>query len=256
LTETFSLLSEALGISAGQLVALVGGGGKTRALLTLSRELTGNGWLVLASTTTRVGGSVETAMPVVTLTGEEPPDDLVEVVSRSGRAFLSSGRGADGKLLGVDPWVLTDIRERGLVDVVVVEADGARQLPLKAPGEREPIVPGGADLVSPVAGLDALGRRIEPGAVHRPELVRKLTDSDVVTPEGLASVLTSDEGGLKGTPPGAEVRPILNKLDAVPLEKALEAAEAVLAAKPERIRRVLLTSLLDSQYLVVTPRQG
>jgi probable selenium-dependent hydroxylase accessory protein YqeC len=256
LTETFSLLSDALGIERSQLVALVGGGGKTRALLTLSRELADRGWRVLASTTTRVGGSVATAMPVVTLTGDEPPDRLSGAVSRSGRAFLSSGRGADGKLLGVDPWVLTDIKGRGLVDVIVVEADGARQLPLKAPGEREPVIPEGADLVSPVAGLDALGRRIEEGSVHRPELVRRLTDFDDVTPAVIADVLTSDSGGMKGVPPGAEVRPILNKLDAVTRESALSAAEAILATKPGRIRHVIVTSLRDSVFLRVGPRRG
>lgn len=256
MTETFSLLSDALGITTGQLVALVGGGGKTRAMLVISRELADRGWRVLAATTTRVGASVADSMPVLTMTGEEPPEGLAEAVSQSGRAFLSSGRGADGKLLGVDPWVLTGIKERGLVDVVVVEADGARQMPLKAPGEREPVIPGGADLVSPVAGLDALGLRIETGSVHRPELLRRLTDSDLVTPAVIADVLTSDGGGMKGAPPGAEIRPILNKLDAVSRADALGAAAAVLEARPSRIRRVLLTSLHNSEYLVVSPRRG
>jgi probable selenium-dependent hydroxylase accessory protein YqeC len=252
-TENFSLLSDALGIKTGQLVALVGGGGKTRAMLVISNELAQRGWRVLASTTTKVGRSVSDSMPVLTMTGEEPPDGLAKAVSESGRVFLSSGRGGDGKLLGIDPWVLTDIKEAGLVDVVVVEADGARQMPLKAPGAREPVIPRGADLVSPIAGLDALGRSIEPGGVHRPELVRRLTDSDVVTPKGMASVLTSDDGGMKSVPPGAEVRPILNKLDAVARADALSVASAVLSARPDRIRRVLLASMRDSRYLLARP---
>jgi len=228
LTRDFTLLSDALGIRKGQLVALVGGGGKTGAMLTVSRELADRGWRVLASTTTRVGQSVATSMPVLTMTGDEPPAELARAMSESGRAFLSGGLGDDGKLLGVDPWILTTIRDRRIADVVIAEADGARQLPLKAPGEHEPLLPPGVDLVSPVAGLDALGRPIEPGYVHRPELLRQLTNSAVVTPA-------------------------LNKIDTVPRELALEVAYAVLAARPDRIRRVLMTNLHDREYVLVLP---
>ena len=253
MTKDFPLLSDALGIRRGQLVALVGGGGKTGAMLTLSRELAGRGWRVLASTTTRVGQRVAASMPVLTMTGDEPPEELARVVAESGRAFLSAGRGGDGKLLGVDPWTLTTIRDRGLADVVLVEADGARQMPLKAPGEREPLLPQGVDLVAPVAGLDALGRHIRPGEVHRPKLLRQLTDSDVVSPAVIADVLTSDAGGMKGVPESSEVCPILNKLDTTPRETALEVASAVLARRPDRIRRVLMTNLHGREYVLVLP---
>ncbi len=253
MTGDFALLSDALGIRRGQLVALVGGGGKTGAMLTLSRELANRGWRVLASTTTRVGQSVATSMPVLTMTGDEPPEGLARAMSESGRVFLSGGLGNDGKLLGVDPWTLTTIRDRCIADVVIVEADGARQLPLKAPGEHEPLLPQGVDLVSPVAGLDALGRPIEPGYVHRPELLHQLTNSDVVTPRVIADVLTSDAGGMKGVPESSEVCPILNKMDTAPRELALEVASAVLARRPDRIRRVLMTNLHDRKYVLVLP---
>ncbi len=253
MTRDFSLLSDALGIRKGQVFALVGGGGKTGTMLTLSRELTNRGWRVLASTTTRVGPSVATSMPVLTMTGDEPPEELARVLSETGLAFLSTGRGGDGKFLGVDPWILTTIRDRDLADVVLVEADGARQMPLKAPGEHEPLLPPGVDLVSPVAGLDALGQPIRPGSVHRPELVRRLTGSDVVTAAVIADVLTADAGGMKGIPDSAGVCPILNKLDTVQREVALEVAAAVLARRPDRISRVLMTNLRDREYVLVLP---
>jgi molybdenum cofactor cytidylyltransferase len=233
--------------------ALVGGGGKTGTMLTVSRELASRGWRVLASTTTRVGQSIATSMPVFTMTGDEPPEELERALSESGLAFLSAGRGADRKLLGVDPWTLTAIRDRGLADVVLVEADGARQMPLKVPGKHEPLLPPGVDLVSPVAGLDALGRPIGPGNVHRHELVRRLADSDMVSGAVIADVLTAEAGGMKGIPESSGVCPILNKLDTVPREVALEVAAAVLARRPDRIRRVLMTSLRDRDYVLVTP---
>lgn len=254
MTSDFTLLSDALDLQRGQLVALVGGGGKTGAMLTLSKELAARGWRVLASTTTRVGPSVAASMPVLTMKGDEPPEALAQVISESGRAFLASGRATDGKLLGVDPWTLTTIADRKLADVVLVEADGARQLPLKAPGEHEPIIPPGAGVVVPVAGLDALGLAIEAGRVHRPELLRRLTSESTVTPQVIADVITSEAGGMKGVPNGALVCPMLNKTDLLAPGAALEVALAVLAARPGRICRVLLTSLLDHNYQVVLPR--
>jgi hypothetical protein len=47
----------------------------------------------------------------------------------------------------------------GCCDVVIVEADGARKLPFKAPAENEPVLPEGAAVVLVVAGADATGRR-------------------------------------------------------------------------------------------------
>jgi len=251
LTDSFDLLSDALELRRGCLLALVGGGGKTSALLTVSSELAGRGWRVIASTTTKVGSSVAASMRVLTLTGEEPADELVRATSDSGRVFLCSGRGADGKLLGVDPRTLALIKERGLADAIIVEADGARQMPLKAPGDHEPIVPSCADVVSPFAGLDALGLAIEPGKVHRPELLLRLACSDRVTPEVIADVLCAGAGGMKGVPPGARVCPVLNKLDTVSRDEGLRTASAVLARRPDRISRVLLTSLRSGEFLQV-----
>lgn len=41
-------------------------------------------------------------------------------------------------------------------DFVLVEADGSRRLPVKAPAVYEPVIPPGTDLVVGVIGLDAL----------------------------------------------------------------------------------------------------
>ncbi|MFA9421857.1 MAG: hypothetical protein ACERLB_17060, partial [Gammaproteobacteria bacterium] len=54
------------------------------------------------------------------------------------------------------------------VDWVVVEADGSRMLPVKAPAEHEPVVPEETSLFVSVVGIDALDDSIERVA-HRPE---------------------------------------------------------------------------------------
>ena len=53
-------------------------------------------------------------------------------------------------------------------DVVIVEADGSRGLPLKCPGDQEPVIPDGTDLVIGVAGATAIGQTFrEAPAAHR-----------------------------------------------------------------------------------------
>lgn len=48
-----------------------------------------------------------------------------------------------------------------------IEADGAKRLPLKAPGEWEPVIPEFVDLVIGVVGMDALGEPIRKIATGR-----------------------------------------------------------------------------------------
>ncbi len=88
---------------------------------------------------------------------------------------------------------------RRAADVVLVEADGAKRLPLKAPAEYEPVIPPCADAVAAVAGMDAVGQAV--GAVcHRPERVCALLGAGaehVLTPEDVALLLASP-GGAEG----------------------------------------------------------
>jgi hypothetical protein len=136
--ERPDLLYSALGLRRADLVAFVGGGGKTAAILTLAEELSHRDWRVLVSTTTRVGPRISEAMPTVAMLGDEPPESLASTINETRRAFLYAARDSEGKFVGPDPWSIAALRERGLADILLVEADGARHMPLKAPGEHEP----------------------------------------------------------------------------------------------------------------------
>jgi len=247
-------LADALGIRRGDLVAFVGGGGKTAAVLRLTEELRLRGWRVLASTTTKVGHSIGSAMSIVEVT----PDggaSTEEVLAREGAAFIAAGRGPDGKLAGVEPAAL-DGRLRSLADVVLVEADGARQLPIKSPAVHEPVVPASTTLVVPMVGLDALGRPVARGQVHRPELLSTLAPKGVVTPGVVVRLLTSKQGALKGIPESASIRPILNKVAPDSRRTALRIAQSVLAEGPERLDRVLVADIRAAEFSVVERPEG
>jgi molybdenum cofactor cytidylyltransferase len=90
---------------------------------------------------------------------------------------------------------------------LLVEADGSRQRPLKAPGVHEPPIPEFAGIVVVVAGLAALGKPLTGEWVHRPERFAELAElslNEDVTIEKLARVLRHPEGGLKNIPAEAK----------------------------------------------------
>ena len=99
--------------------------------------------------------------------------------------------------------------------LVLVEADGARLRPLKAPADHEPVIPTGAAAVIAAAGLDCLGKPA--GEIcHRPERVCALLgveEDHILTPADVAAVLSSPLGSRKGVTADMAFRCLLNKAD-------------------------------------------
>jgi molybdenum cofactor cytidylyltransferase len=252
LTNRVDLLSSALGLKRGELVAFVGGGGKTAAILALARELPEAGWRVLVSTTTRMGPRIAAVMPAVTMTGDEPPPSLTAALEQAGSVFLSTGRDSEGKFVGPDPWTIAALKELQIADALLVEADGARHMPLKAPDNHEPRIPENADVVVPTAGLDSIGRRIDEGHVHRPELIREIASGVEVTPEVVAAVLTHSSGGLKDVPERARVVALLNKSDCVQEKVSRATAGRIMALGSGRVERVIIASIREGRYSVIS----
>ena len=82
----------------------------------------------------------------------------------------------------------------GIADYVLVEADGAKKLPLKAHAKHEPVIPVCANRVVYVVGIDGMGVPISQ-TCHRPELYAQLASASVdetVTPEMVATVLEAE----------------------------------------------------------------
>ena len=103
-----------------------------------------------------------------------------------------------------------------LADHVVVEADGARQRPFKAPAEHEPVVPQRSTFVLAIMGADALGRVIW-DQCHRPMRVAAVAGCEPferLTPERAAKVLAHPDGGRKSVPADARFAVVVNRVDA------------------------------------------
>jgi len=118
----------------------------------------------------------------------------------------------DYKALGCDPDAVG--RWLGLADHVVVESDGARRNPFKAPRVFEPPVPQSTTVAIAVIGADALGRVIA-DRCHRPlrvAAVGECSPYERLSPVIAARVLTSDRGSRKNVPAAARFVVVINKV--------------------------------------------
>ncbi|MBU0512278.1 MAG: putative selenium-dependent hydroxylase accessory protein YqeC [Chloroflexi bacterium] len=208
-------LKTALRLPAFPRLALVGAGGKTTALFHLARQFAPP---VLVTATTHLADEqlkladhhffVECPEDLTPLEADLPPG-----------VILLTGRGdGSGRSCGVGAGTLERIRtlaeSRRLP--LLIEADGSRQLPLKAPAPHEPPIPEFVDTVIVVAGLSALGNPLAPERVHRPErfaAISGLSTGETITPDALARVLTHPNGGLKNIPANARRVALLNQAD-------------------------------------------
>lgn len=210
-------LSTAFRLQPAEVVALVGGGGKTSTMFQLAAEIVAGGGRVITTTTTRIFAAQIALAPVHFVAGEATLTQLADALDRTGH-FLITGPvdPAAGKATGISPDVIPQLQNLPGRPTIVIEADGSRMRPFKAPAEHEPVIPAEATLVVPVVGVDSLGRTLSDENVHRAALVAALTGAaigDAVSPEMVASVLAHSSGGLKNVPAHARRMALINKVE-------------------------------------------
>lgn len=231
---------EALGLApAGELVAIVGGGGKSSLMFELAERLSGRG--VLTTTTRIFSEQMSRAAEVCTLADADWRARLDAFES----SLLVVGRVEGERAVGVAPELPAEMLAHPRVDWVVVEADGSRMLPVKAPAPHEPVIPIGATLLVPVVGIDALSKPIAEIA-HRPERVCAITGlapEDRLTPAALARLITAREGGLKGAASAGRTAVLINKVESAP-EFALAREVAAHILRDPTVERVAIGALL------------
>jgi len=192
----------------GQSIAFVGAGGKTTAIFQLAREL---GTKAIVTATSHLGvWQISLADRHVVV---ESPQDIGEI--EAGITLVTGGVEGE-RTQPVDPDVLNNLREKAKRDGIplLIEADGARQKPLKAPAAHEPPIPDFVETVIVMAGLGGVGKPISE-TVFREEEFKRISESasQRVTAEMVVKALTHPEGGLKNIPQGARRVALLNQAE-------------------------------------------
>jgi probable selenium-dependent hydroxylase accessory protein YqeC len=239
-------LAEALHMAADEVVALVGGGGKTSAMFRLAGEVAEKGGSAITTTTTRIFGAQIALAPAHVSAADATRESIAAALAVHRHVLVIGATNArDGKADGVSPDLFRRLRAWFPGVCVLNEADGSRMRPFKAPAAHEPVIPVETTLVVPLVGADVFGRPLDAESVHRPELVSALSGTPLgapITPETVARVLAHREGGCKGVPSGARVVVLINKVESLPdRAPAHETAERLL--REPAIHSVVLTNL-------------
>lgn len=245
-----------------ELVSIVGGGGKTTLMFALAQAIGGG---VITTTTTRIFAAQMKLSPAVVTCDE---NDAVRLHAALDAALAQHGQClvigpvTGEKATGVPPHLPAQLLARPDVNVVLVEADGSRMKPIKAPAEHEPVIPVETTLLIPVVGIDALDGPLS-AVAHRPQQVVQLlheskqysvSSNQSLSAEQIAYLLTHPQGGMKNAPPQAQVAPFINKVEtAVQLTTARRIAHYILRRnrgdtdpRPP-ITRVLIGALQSGQ---------
>ncbi len=243
-------LIDTLQLTGKGLISIIGAGGKTNLMFRLAKELADSGKRVLTTTTTKIFMPTPSQSPFTII--DSSIDELVKKSDVRLKSYLHFSAGAKydlptGKLKGFAPDSIDELWQANLFDWIIVEADGARQKPLKSTASHEPVVPKATTHLILVSGLDALGKPLDETHVHRAKLFSKNT--------GLSMGGTMDEKAM-ATSIAIEIKKaghlshplsnfvILNKADNPDkINSGQKIAELLQTNKI--IQRIIIASLID-----------
>lgn len=213
---------EALRIERGGIVAIVGAGGKTSLMFALADATQKP---VCLTTTTKLMRGEGQGIAKHTLFSDFLTN-LDRIFKRAEISLVTNSLNESAQ-----KWQgLSLLQANELISVCrqekvscLIEADGARHLPLKAPAEWEPVIPHLVDMVIVVVGLSALGKPLNPETVFRPEIFSQLTGlpiGETIRLEHVLKMLNHPAGGLKGVPSNSRAAILFNQADAYSLMPA------------------------------------
>ncbi len=213
-------LVDALSLSDPIQAAFSGAGGKTTAMFRLARQLAGP---VFVTTTTHLGlDQVNLADRHFVINDAEDLESYLKTPTQAITLFTGPET-ADGRVSALDELSLNRIHtysyEHGFP--LLIEADGSRGLPLKAPAGHEPAIPAWVNAVIYMAGMAGINQPLSPDFVHRTDQFAKISGlamGDLISPDAVVRVLSHPEGGLKNIPDNARRFALLNQADTADLQ--------------------------------------
>ncbi len=140
--------------------AFVGAGGKTSLIKKYTRAYRAQGKKVFVTTSTRMFIEEDTLLT-------DDSNEIIRTLEEKGYAMAGIPEGQKIKALSRETYL--QVCEKA--DVVLIEADGSKHMPIKFPNEKEPVIYKNVEEIIVVCGLHALGERAKEVS-HRWELVK------------------------------------------------------------------------------------
>lgn len=248
-------LLDAFDIARGDVVAFTGAGGKTSALVNLGYELAEAGWRVTATTTTWMKEDQLVLIPK-SVPMQEGVRAISEGLNQYRFVFLYD-RIRDGRVYGPPPEYISQLLDTLDSDVLLVEADCANGLPLKAPFAQEPVIPSETTLVVPTASVAVLGQELNETNVYNAQAIMDrygFVENSRVKSPWVAQVLRDEKLGLHGVPEKAKVMVLLNQVTSHGYARARARLIARLTLRSPRVSGVVVGSVRSADPIYEVQR--
>lgn len=245
-------LIEVLGLDKREHLAIVGAGGKTTLLLALADDLRDS--KVVISTTTKIhyDEARQALKPIISLRQPDWKETLKKCLGRENQAVLVKQIMESGKVSGISPSLADEIFRDQKIDYLLLEADGAAGRPVKAPAEKEPVIPSSVTTVVAMMGLDVINQPFNQERVFRPkefQLITGLNIGEKLIPTKIFRLFTAPKGLFKGAPPSAKKVVFFNRLDLLSdKNQALALTDLIADKKRRSIDRIIIGSLKNNEY--------
>lgn len=199
-----------------ELICLVGAGGKTTTLFKLAKELKALDKKVLITTSTAIYYPNDEDYDKLMINSSSNVFQSIEKAEKGTITIMGRDVSQDNKLLGLDKKLIEQIHNKKVFDFILVEADGAKKKPIKAPASHEPVIPNNVDKTVGVVGLDAIGKKINEKKVHRAALFCQITNSkaeETIDEKHISKLIAHSLGLFKDVPKGCKKYVLLNKVE-------------------------------------------
>lgn len=251
-------LSQTLNIQSGDVIAFVGAGGKTSLMLAIAEELIKSGKKVAITTTTKIGTTELPQEQLSELVIETESGELISktknIIDHGKIPVLASGRDKEhDRLLGIDTKTVDEIAIENKIEVLLIEADGARQKPFKIPIPHEPVVPECVTKLCIVVGLDAIGQDITEENFYNTTGMQELGAilGEPLTPHILRNLIFHQSGYLRFKSRNRKIFLILNKAEKI--RDDLELQETVTELFHNDLEKILVTSTRQEPLVRAIP---
>ncbi|MCL2616062.1 MAG: selenium cofactor biosynthesis protein YqeC [Defluviitaleaceae bacterium] len=232
-------------IQRGDVVSIVGAGGKTSLMFALAKALRGIGMRVLVATTTKIHIPREGLYDHILIGGDA---EKVLNFDKQGICVIGASINHRGKLTAFEPETL--LRFSVAFDVTLLEADGARERLLKGWADHEPAVLPYSSKTIAVLNLSMLGKPPSPTYIHRLPLflaLCELGEHEPITHAALRKLVVKPSGIFKGAA-GERILYINRANNDQTKREALEFIESFTPYEMSCFDRVIIGDTLFSSF--------
>lgn len=186
-------LKDVLDIKIGDVVTIVGAGGKTTLMFTLGEELRKDN-RVLITTTTRIYMPETNQFDFIKINSKK----FNQKVKKNGIYIYGEYVDDENKIKGLNLETLE--KQLHKFDYVLVEGDGSKKKPLKGWRDDEPVVSINTTKTIGILSIEVIGKEINEKNIHRVDRFLDITNSnigEVIDLEIITSLVFHEKGLFK-----------------------------------------------------------